>query len=159
MMILVLFAVPMLAGFFAMLAAFALAARIARVSEASYVAEPTPGETAEWIESFEDLDIDAEWIALADAPVPSPVVRSYSARIAEVCGAIKARTETRKAESRAAVIMAIVHWHGRADSAYVARYAALTCRRDANATLDRLDAIARYRQVSFDPSEVLPLAA
>ena len=81
----ILFVLPTILASMAMLVAFALAARIVRKAESDYIPEATPGETAEWIASFDAIDVDAEWIAIADA---KPCFR---ARMSEVCKRVKAR--------------------------------------------------------------------
>jgi hypothetical protein len=65
---------PIVSGMLAFLAAYFLAAyRVATVENAPFVPEYTASESAEWIADLSlSLDVDAEWIALADAPEASP---------------------------------------------------------------------------------------
>lgn len=91
MLILALFLLPLVSGFVATIAAFVIAAFIARAAEGAYVPEATPGETAEWIASFDAIDVDAEWIALAS--VCPDCGMSPEECAAEVCGWIGASTD------------------------------------------------------------------
>lgn len=61
---------PIVSGVLAFIAAHFIAAyRIAAAESAPFVPEYTASETAEWCADLSlSLDVDAEWIALADAP-------------------------------------------------------------------------------------------
>lgn len=58
---------PLAAAFVAMIAAFVVAAFVSAACEAPHVADATPAKSAEWLASFDSIDVDAEWIAICDA--------------------------------------------------------------------------------------------
>lgn len=149
---------PLAIGFLAALAAIVLASRIARACEADTVLAPTPGETAEWIASFDDLDVDAEWIALAS--VCPDCGESFEVCAATVCGwigefspvkarkdyrpamhsaveRVKARNEAAILARRAAIEETIAQWLDRADQWEESKP-------DAFDTLETLERLARY---------------
>lgn len=124
-----LFLAPIFVGILATFAALFLAHRIAAAAESPIVAD----DSAEWIASFEAFEVDAEWIALADA---AAIEDAAIAVMAEGCRAMF------RASLPEAIKLAASRKHG-SEANTVARGALTSGRKLTSADVDAFEARER----------------